>query len=91
MFLELDEEVVEFFESGVDVADGVRDTLIEVSSAGAVSAFAHCWYIESLEAEPAAPPDVPQVPAWTLIDFELALTQLEPIVWDRYVRVFGTP
>lgn len=64
------------------VADGTRDTLIEVSNTSNTLVFAHCYYINGAPANPDLPPGPTNPPLWQEIDFFLFLTRQQPTVWQ---------
>src|SRR5262249_15607607 len=57
------------------VADGTRDTLIEVSNATNSLTTAHCFYVNGGLLDPSAPPGPFNPPQWQEIDFILFLTR----------------
>ncbi len=63
------------------VADGTRDTLIEVSNTSNTLATAHCYYVNGAPANPNLPPGPTNPPLWQEIDFFLFLTRQQPTVW----------
>lgn len=63
------------------VADGTRDTLIEVSNTSNTLVTAHCYYVNGAPANPDLPPGPTNPPLWQEIDFFLFLTRQQPTVW----------
>jgi len=63
------------------VADGTRDTLIEVSNTSNTLVTAHCYYVNGAPANPALPPGPTNPPLWQELDFFLFLTRQQPTQW----------
>lgn len=64
------------------VADGTRDTLVEVSNTSNTLVTAHCYYVNGAPADPTQPPGPTNPPLWQEIDFFLFLTRQQPTVWQ---------
>jgi hypothetical protein len=63
------------------VADGTRDTLIEVTNTSNTLVTAHCYYVNGAPANPALPPGPTNPPLWQELDFFLFLTRQQPTQW----------
>ena len=77
------------------VADGTRDTLIEVSNTSNTLVNAHCYYINGAPQNPTQPPGPNNPPLWQEFDFFLFLTRQQPTQWlasaGRDVDPFDPP
>lgn len=63
------------------VADGTRDTLIEITNTSNTLVNAHCYYINSAPVDPTQPPGPSNPPLWQEVDFFLFLTRQQPTQW----------
>lgn len=63
------------------VADGTRDTLIEVTNTTNTLVFAHCYYVNGAPVNPDLPPGPTNQPLWQETDFFLLLTRQQPTQW----------
>jgi hypothetical protein len=77
------------------VADGTRDTLIEVSNTSNTLVNAHCYYVNGAPQDPTQPPGPTNPPLWQEFDFFLFLTRQQPTQWlaseGRDVDPFDQP
>jgi hypothetical protein len=63
------------------VADGTRDTLIEITNTSNSLVFAHCFYVNGAPVDPTQPPGPTNPPLWQEVDFFLFLTRQQPTQW----------
>jgi hypothetical protein len=63
------------------VADGTRDTLIEISNTSNTLVNAHCYYVNGAPQDPTQPPGPTNPPLWQEFDFFLFLTRQQPTQW----------
>lgn len=63
------------------VADGIRDTVIEISNTSNSVAHAHCYYVNGAPVNPALPPSPTNPPLWQETDFYIWLTRQQPTSW----------
>jgi hypothetical protein len=63
------------------VADGTRDTLIEITNTSNSLVFAHCFYVNGAPVDPTRPPGPTNPPLWQEVDFFLFLTRQQPTQW----------
>lgn len=81
------------------IADGTRDTIIQISNTSNSMVHAHCFYVNGA---PSIPGDPTSPPLWTEIDFDIWLTKQQPTHWlvsegrlddasDQSCRNFPTP
>lgn len=63
------------------VADGTRDTLIQISNTSNSMVHAHCFYVNGALTFPGLPPGPGNPPLWTEVDFDLWLTKQQPTHW----------
>jgi hypothetical protein len=77
------------------VADGTRDTLIEISNTSNSLVNAHCYYVNGAPQDPTQPPGPTNPPLWQEFDFFLFLTRQQPTQWlvslGRDVDPFDQP
>lgn len=77
------------------VADGTRDTLIEISNTSNTLVNAHCYYVNGAPQDPTQPPGPTNPPLWQEFDFFLFLTRQQPTQWlaseGRDVNPFDSP
>ena len=67
------------------VSDLNQDTIIQLSNATRGETFARCFYINA-----AIDPET-QAPSWTVTDFQVHLTRLQPTTWIAGVGLPPTP
>jgi hypothetical protein len=63
------------------VADGTRDTLIEITNTSNSLVFAHCFYVNGAPVDPTQPRGPTNPPLWQEVDFFLFLTRQQPTQW----------
>lgn len=63
------------------VADGTRDTLIEITNTSNTLVNAHCYYVNGAPLDPTQPPGPTNPPLWQEVDFFLFLTRQQPTQW----------
>jgi hypothetical protein len=63
------------------IADGTRDTIIQITNTSNSMRHAHCFYVNGALANPALPPGPNNQPLWTEIDFDIWLTKQQPTHW----------
>ena len=63
------------------VADGTRDTLIEITNTSNTLVNAHCYYVNGAPLDPTQPPGPQNPPLWQEVDFFLFLTRQQPTQW----------
>ena len=64
------------------IADGTRDTIIQISNTSNSVVHAHCFYVNARAGRPLSPPDpVFNPPLWQELDFDIWLTQQQPTHW----------
>lgn len=63
------------------VADGTRDTLIEITNTSNTLVNAHCYYVNGAPLDPTRPPGPTNPPLWQEVDFFLFLTRQQPTQW----------
>jgi hypothetical protein len=63
------------------VADGTRDTLIEITNTSNSLTYAHCFYVNGAPVDPTQPPGPTNPPLWQEVDFFLFLTRQQPTEW----------
>jgi hypothetical protein len=67
------------------VHDASVDTIIQVSNATGARIFARCFYING-----AFDPDTEE-PAWSVVDFQIRLTRLQPTFWVAGIGMPAVP
>jgi hypothetical protein len=81
------------------IADGTRDTIIQITNTSNSMVHAHCFYVNGALSDPEDPRSVP---LWQEIDFDIWLTKQQPTHWvvsegrlddssDQSCRNFPTP
>jgi hypothetical protein len=81
------------------IADGTRDTIIQITNTSNSMVHAHCFYVNGALSDPEDPFSDP---LWTEIDFDIWLTKQQPTHWvvsegrlddssDQNCRLFPTP
>jgi len=84
------------------IADGTRDTIIQITNTSNSIQNAHCFYVNGALTDPTLPAGPLNPPLWTEIDFDILLTKQQPTHWvvstgrldnpdDEPCRVSGTP
>jgi hypothetical protein len=63
------------------IADGTRDTVIQITNTTNVMRHAHCFYVNGAPVEASLPPGPFNQPQCTEIDFDLWLTKQQPTHW----------
>jgi hypothetical protein len=64
------------------IADGTRDTIIQISNTSNSVVHAHCFYVNAEPADPFSPPDpISNPPLWQELDFDIWLTKQQPTHW----------
>jgi hypothetical protein len=64
------------------IANGTRDTLIQITNTSNSMVHAHCFYVNAAPTDPTLPPDpVVNPPLWQEIDFDIWLTKQQPTYW----------
>lgn len=63
------------------IADGTRDTVIEVTNTSNSLARAHCFYVNAALTNPALPEGPLNPRLWQEIDFDIVLTRQQPTFW----------
>ncbi len=63
------------------IANGTRDTLIQITNTGNTVVYAHCFYVNAALASRDLPPGPDNPPLWQEIDFDIALTRQQPTYW----------
>lgn len=63
------------------IADGTRDTVIQITNTGNSMVHAHCFYVNGALTFPDAPPGPGNPPLWIETDFDIWLTKQQPTHW----------
>ena len=63
------------------VADGTRDTIIQITNTSNSMVHAHCFYVNGALTFPELPPGPLNPPLWTEVDFDIWLTKQQPTHW----------
>lgn len=63
------------------IADGTRDTIIQITNTSNNMRHAHCFYVNGALTIPSLPPGPNNPPLWTEIDFDIWLTKQQPTHW----------
>ncbi len=63
------------------VADGTRETIIQITNTSNSLVFAHCFYVNGALTFPELPPSAINPPLWVEIDFDIGLTKQQPTHW----------
>lgn len=63
------------------IADGTRDTIIQITNTSNNMRHAHCFYVNGAPTIPGLPPGALNPPLWTEIDFDIWLTKQQPTHW----------
>ena len=77
------------------VADGTRDTVIQITNTSNSMVHAHCFYVNGALTFPELSPGPLNPPLWTEVDFDIWLTKQQPTHWvvsqGRLVNAADTP
>lgn len=63
------------------IADGTRDTIIQITNTSNSVVFAHCFYVNGALTIPNLPPGPLNPPLWVEVDFDIILTKQQPFHW----------
>jgi hypothetical protein len=63
------------------IADGTRDTIIQITNTSNSMVHAHCFYVNGALTFPDLPPGPINPPLWTEVDFDIWLTKQQPTHW----------
>jgi hypothetical protein len=63
------------------IADGTRDTIIQITNTSNSMVHAHCFYVNAAPVLPDEPPGPGNPPQWQEIDFDIQLTKQQPTHW----------
>jgi len=63
------------------IADGTRDTVIQITNTSNSMVHAHCFYVNGALTFPELPPGVINPPLWIETDFDIWLTKQQPTHW----------
>ena len=63
------------------IADGSRDTIIQISNTSNSLVRAHCFYVDGALSDPSQAPGPLNPPRWQEIDFDITLTKQQPTHW----------
>jgi hypothetical protein len=63
------------------VADGVRDTVVQITNTSNSLVHAHCYYVNGAPLDPSLPPSATNPPLWQETDFFIWLTKQQPTHW----------
>jgi hypothetical protein len=63
------------------IADGSRDTIIQITNTSNNMQYAHCFYVDGAPTTPGYPPGSLNEPLCTEIDFDIWLTRQQPTHW----------
>jgi hypothetical protein len=63
------------------IADGTRDTIIQITNTSNNMQHAHCFYVNGAPTTPGLPPGLLNPPLCTEIDFDIWLTRQQPTHW----------
>jgi len=63
------------------IADGNRDTIIQITNTSNNMRHAHCFYVNAAPTIPGLPIGAGNPPLWTEIDFDITLTKQQPTKW----------
>lgn len=63
------------------LANGTRDTIIQISNTSNSLVRAHCFYVNAALTNPSLPQGPLNPPLWQEIDFQIALTRQQPTYW----------
>ena len=60
------------------IADGTRDTVIQITNTSNSMVHAHCFYVNGALTFPELPPGAINPPLWIETDFDIWLTKQQP-------------
>ena len=63
------------------IADGTRDTIIQITNTSNSMVHAHCFYVNAAPVLRDEPPGPGNPPQWQEIDFDIRLTKQQPTHW----------
>ena len=63
------------------IADGTRDTIIQITNTSNSMVHAHCFYVNGQLTSPSDPPGPFNPPQWQELDFDIWLTKQQPTYW----------
>jgi hypothetical protein len=63
------------------IANGSRDTIIQISNTSNSLVRAHCFYVNAALTNPSLPQGPLNPPLWQEIDFDIVLTKQQPTYW----------
>ena len=63
------------------IANGTRDTIIQITNTSNNMRHAHCFYVNAAPSIPGLPISDVNPPLWTEIDFDITLTKQQPTKW----------
>ncbi len=63
------------------IADGTRDTVIQITNTSNSMVHAHCFYVNGALTFPEFPPGAQNPPLWIETDFDIWLTKQQPTHW----------
>jgi hypothetical protein len=63
------------------IANGERDTIIQISNTSNSLVRAHCFYVNAALTNPELPPGPLNPPLWLEVDFDIVLTKQQPTYW----------
>jgi len=63
------------------IADGTRDTIIQITNTSNSMVHAHCFYVNGALTDVTQPQGPLNPPQWTEIDFDIWLTKQQPTHW----------
>jgi hypothetical protein len=64
------------------IADGSRDTHIQITNTSNSLVRAHCFYVNAAPTDPTRPPGPLNPPLWLEVDFTIQLTKQQPTQWS---------
>lgn len=73
------------------IANGTRDTLIQITNTSNSMVRAHCFYVNGALANPDERPGPLNQPLWQEIDFTIQLTRQQPTQWTVSLGRFVNP
>jgi hypothetical protein len=73
------------------IADGTRDTIIQITNTSNDTRQAHCFYVNGAPTTPGLPPGLLNPPLCTETDFDIVLTKQQPTHWVVSTGRFTNP